>query len=346
MAKRKLTQQQQKRIQASQQARIQRSRSKKADAIDENTLGPEQKGLIFARYSRHVDVRPLEGKRQHEVIRSHLRTNIDSIAVGDFVAWRETPHGEGVVVAVEERQSLIERPDGLGKLKPVAANIDQVFVVFAITPEPHPNLLDRYLIAAENSGIEAKLVVNKMDLLTADHALYEFIQTLLSNYRNLGYDVFEISCENNHGMEQIKAALINKTSIFAGQSGVGKSSMINALMPEVEAKVGKLSEHVVKGRHTTTTSTMFELDDGGFLIDSPGIREFHLNHFSKAQIFSGYRELQDTLGHCQFRDCQHKQEPGCAIQELLNTDKMAETRKTSLRYILNSLDLMGEIHGS
>ncbi|NRB38406.1 MAG: small ribosomal subunit biogenesis GTPase RsgA [Pseudomonadales bacterium] len=340
MAKRRLTDQQKRRIQATQQARLQRSRQKNAAAIDDTTLGPEQRGLIFARFSRHVDVKALEGDSKGKVIRSHLRTNIASIAVGDFVAWRETPEGQGVVVAVEERQSLIERPDGLGKLKPIAANIDQVFVVFAVLPEPHPNLIDRYLIAAENSGIEAKLVVNKTDLLDENDKNYDFIQTLLTTYRNLGYDVFEISCENNDGMEAIRSALAGKTSIFAGQSGVGKTSMINALMPEIQAKVGALSEHVIKGRHTTTTSTMFELDGDGLLIDSPGIREFHLSHFNKPQIFAGYRELQPLLGLCRFRDCQHKQEPGCVVQALLETDDMAQTRKTSLSYILNSLDLM------
>ncbi len=340
MAKRRLTQQQKRRIQANQQARIQRSRDKKEAAIDEDSLSPEQKGLIFARYSRHVDVKALEGERKGDVIRSHLRTNIDSIAVGDFVVWRETPEGQGVVVAVEERESLIERPDGLGKLKPVAANIDQVFVVFAVAPEPHPNLLDRYLIAAENAGIEAKLVVNKTDLLAQDSARKTLIETLLKTYTELGYEVFRVSCEDKQGLDHIQQALQNKTSIFAGQSGVGKSSMINALMPEIEAKVGALSEHVVKGRHTTTTSTMFDLTGGVFLIDSPGIREFHLNHFDKHHIFAGYRELQPVLGLCQFRDCQHQQEPGCAVQAIRESDKMAATRKTSLSYILNSLDLM------
>ena len=218
MTKRRLTQQQKRRIQANQQARIQRSRDKKDAAIDEGSLSAEQKGLIFARYSRHVDVKVIEGERQGDVIRSHLRTNIDSIAVGDFVAWRETPEGQGVVVAVEERRSLIERPDGLGKLKPVAANIDQVFIVFAVAPEPHPNLLDRYLIAAENAGIEAKLVMNKTDLIEQDPARKGFIETLLRTYASLGYEVFEVSCEDQQGLDKIQQALQNKTSIFAGQT--------------------------------------------------------------------------------------------------------------------------------
>ncbi len=333
MAKRKLSQQQKTRIQNNQQQRIKNSRKSKHD-ISDDQLGPDQSGLVIARYSRHVDIKALEGERKNEIIRSHMRANIESIAVGDNIIWRETPQGEGVVVAVEPRHSLIERPDGLGNLKPVAANIDQVFIVFAVEPEPHPNLIDRYLVAAENANIEAKLVFNKLDLLTGDNPYSE----LLNTYRALGYDVFEISCDNHQGIENIKLALNNKISVFAGQSGVGKSSMINALLPDVDAKVGILSDHVTKGRHTTTTSSLFELPDGGYLIDSPGIREFHLNHFEKPDIYAGYRELQDVLGHCQFRDCNHQEEPGCAIKALIEDGKLASSREQSLSYILNSLD--------
>lgn len=334
MAKRKLSQQQKTRIQSNQQQRIKNSRNSKHD-ISEDSLGPEQPGLVIARYSRHADIKATEGSRKGDIIRSHMRANIQSIAVGDNIIWRETPQGEGIVVAVEERHSLIERPDGLGNLKPVAANIDQVFIVFAVEPEPHPNLIDRYLIAAENANIEAKLVFNKIDLLLEETNPYS---ELLDTYRSLGYEVFEMSCDNHEGLDTIRLALQNKISVFAGQSGVGKSSMINALLPEVDAKVGALSDHVTKGRHTTTTSSLFELPEGGYLIDSPGIREFHLNHFDKPQIYTGYRELHDALGTCRFRDCQHKEEPGCAIKELIDNEKLAPSRIQSLSYILNSLE--------
>lgn len=333
MAKRRLSQQQHARIQDNQQQRIKNSR-KPETAISDDTLGPDQRGLVIARYSRNVDIKAFAGQRKNETIRCHIRANIDSIAVGDNIIWRETPQGEGIVVAVEERHSLIERPDGLGKLKPVAANIDQVFIVFAPEPEPHSILIDRYLIAAENAHIEAKLVFNKIDLLSDANIYTE----LLNTYRALGYEVYEISCDNKQGLDTIKKALNNKISVFVGQSGVGKSSMINALLPDSNTKVGALSEHAAKGRHTTTTSTLFELPDGGYLIDSPGIREFHLNHLNKEQIYAGYRELHNDLGYCQFRDCQHLEEPGCAIKALIAAGKLAPSREQSLSYILHSLD--------
>lgn len=331
MSKRRLSDQQKTRIGKNQQTRI--DNAGKASADEETTLGPEQHGLVTARYTRHVDVKALEGERIHQHLRCHIRANIDAIAVGDNVIWRENSQGEGVVVAVQERRSVIERPDGLGKLKPVAANIDQVFLVFAAEPEPHPTLIDRYLIAAENARIDAKLVFNKIDLVKGENPVQELINT----YRSLGYAVFETSCHKQLGMESIRNALSGKTSVFAGQSGVGKSSLINALLPEVGARVGTLSDAVSKGRHTTTTASLFELPEGGYLIDSPGIREFHLNHFTPEQIYQGYRELQDVLGHCQFRDCKHRHEPGCGVKNLLESGTVKASRAQSLQFILHSL---------
>jgi ribosome biogenesis GTPase len=335
MSKRRLSDQQKTRIQQQQDARIKKSRNN-VDADSDSDLGPEQQGLLTARYSRHADVKALEGERLGQHTRCHIRANVDSIAVGDKVIWRENTQGEGVIVAVEQRTSVIERPDGLGKLKPVAANIDQVFLVFAVQPEPHPTLIDRYLIAAENAGIEAKLVFNKIDLLTGENP----VQTLIETYRALDYEVFEISCYQSLGLDAIRNALRDKVSVFAGQSGVGKSSIINALLPDVDAKVGELSDSVNKGKHTTTTASMFELPEcGGYVIDSPGIREFHLNHYSPEQIYKGYRELHDVLGCCQFRDCKHQQEPGCKVKERLESGDVNESRVLSLAFILHSLTM-------
>lgn len=314
MTKRKLSKHQQQRIQQKQDDQLQ---------SDE-----PQQGLVTARYLRHVDVKPADAPETS--ILCNVRRNITSLAVGDTVTW-EKEGKVGVITAVYPRHSLIERPDGLGKLKPVAANIDQLFIVLATAPEPHPILLDRYLLAAENAGIQANIVLNKID----QPEQLEPFQSLLDIYRGLGYPVWVVSCLRPESFVELEAALAHKSSVFVGQSGVGKSSIVNVLLPGLETPTGELSEHVAKGKHTTTTSKLFDLPNGGYIIDSPGIREFHLNHLSREQVFSGFRELHDLLGQCQFRDCQHDQEPGCAIQTFIEADKMHPSRVQSLFYILH-----------
>jgi ribosome biogenesis GTPase len=331
MSRRKLSEQQQRRIQQNQKNRIHSAEANEGDEFGEAN-GPDRKGLVIARFVRHIDIRISEGAREGERLRCHVRANLPAITVGDRVIFRESAQQEGVIVALEERHSLIERPDGFGNLKPVAANIDQIFIVIAPEPEPHPNLIDRYLVAAENAGIEARLVFNKSDLLTGENPY----AALLESYRALGYPVFTTSCADHYGIETLREAIANRISIFAGQSGVGKSSLVNALVPGLHAPTGTLSDTVSKGRHTTTTASLFELPHGGYLIDSPGIREFHLYHFSRQQVFAGYREFRNAIGHCHFRDCEHSKEPGCAIKAVLNEGKMAVTRRQSLEYILDS----------
>ena len=337
MAKRKLNNQQKRRIKERQDARIgnaAKGSRKKGDKWQDGDLGPELKSIVVARYSRNVDILALEGDHEGEVIKCHIRANIDSITVGDHAIWRSTPEGKGVVVAIEPRKTEIIRPDGLGKLKAVAANIDQVFVVIATEPEAHPTLVDRYLLACEHAGIDAAIILNKCDL-----AISEDLKTLLQTYQNLGYPVFQTSAQDDTGLDALRLQLNGRTSILAGQSGVGKSSLINTLLPDADLKTGELSERVIKGRHTTTTSTLSCLKEGGYIIDSPGIREFHLHHFTHNDIYSGFKELQD-LPPCQFRDCRHISEPGCAITEFITKGGLAPSRAHSLSYILNAVEQM------
>ena len=228
------------------------------------------------------------------------------------------------------------RPDPYGKLRPVAANIDRIAIVFATKPTAYSNLIDRYLIAAEAQGIQPVLVVNKIDLLKQEN--YSYIEELISNYKSVGYEVLPVSVKTGDGLDELKGYLANHTSIFVGQSGVGKSSLINQLQPDANMLVGALSESKDKGTHTTTASRLFHLENGGDLIDSPGIREFALSNLSGEQIVNGFIEFRPYLGQCKFRDCKHQSETGCALLAAAAEGKILEGRLQNYRNILASLD--------
>lgn len=335
MSKRKLSRQQAWRVEKVQEERAKRAGRRDVDAQDALTggdLGPEQEGLVVAHYGTQVAVESEPGSSQ----RCHMRANLEGLVTGDRVVWCE---GDpmGVVVAQQERHSVLSRPDPYGKLKPVAANIDQIMVVIAPFPEPHANLIDRYLVAAEAVGIEPVILLNKLDLLDANPSLQTALNELLTIYPSLGYQVLRTSIKDS-GLEELHSALRERTSVFVGQSGVGKSSLVNVLLPEAGIRVGPLSENTQKGTHTTTTAQLLHLNCGGTLIDSPGIREFGLWHMSKEQVEQGFREFRPLLGTCKFRDCQHEQEPGCAILQGVESGVVSEKRLDSYRRIVASLD--------
>ncbi len=340
MAKRRLSKQQQHRIQKIQAERARRASKREQDINaqrEAGELGPEQSGLVIAHYGQQLDVEALEGAHQGQLFRCFVRTNIDSLVTGDKVIWCEGADGTGVIVARQERHSLLQRPDNFGQLKPVAANIDHIVLVIAPEPEPHDNLIDRYLVAAENTEIPAVLLLNKADLVTDENRGH--IEALLDRYRSLGYEVVEASAHHPevHG-DAISGLVRDRTTVFVGQSGVGKSSIVQTLVPDRELKVGALSESTGKGTHTTTTARLFHLDGGGRLIDSPGIREFGLWHMTPAEIEYGFREIRDVTGHCRFRDCRHEGEPGCALDEAVRQGQVTPQRLQSFRRILQAME--------
>lgn len=305
------------------------------ESIDSAALGEERQGVVISNFGQQLDIEALEGDRQGETFRCFQRSNIDSLVTGDYVIWRE---GDpvGVVVAALPRDNILERPSSFGELRPVAANIDQIVIVIAPVPEPFANLIDRYLVAAEHYRIRPVILLNKVDLLDDDNR--ESLDALLGVYRDIGYPVVTASCKTRKGLEALKAALTDKTSVFVGQSGVGKSALVNTLLPDAGTQVGELSEAADKGRHTTTSARLYHFPEGGDLIDSPGIREFHLEHLDRDTLLNGFVEFRPYLGHCKFRDCRHDAEPGCRLKQAVEEHAIAPARMASYRAIARTLD--------
>lgn len=329
MGKRRLNRRQTGRIDKRHGERAQRARESSApgDVGADGAPGPEREGLVIAHHGKQVLVEAESGLAR----RCHLRANLEGLVTGDRVVWCE---GEptGVVVAQLPRKSELSRPDARGVLKPVAANIDQMIIVVAPVPQPHANLIDRYLVAAETLGIEPLILLNKSDLLAEAPQLHEDMADLLAPYPAIGYRTLQ-TC-NRPGREMpLAAELRGRVSVFVGQSGVGKSSLVNRLVPEANVPVGELSANRGKGRHTTTTTRLMHLGCGGSLIDSPGIREFGLWPMPIPELAWGFREFRRFLGHCRFRDCNHDREPGCAILEAVASGAISERRLQSFRHI-------------
>ncbi|PJG83995.1 small ribosomal subunit biogenesis GTPase RsgA [Caviibacterium pharyngocola] len=326
MAKRKLTQNQQRRIQSNNTKVLQRYHRKQKADIDwsDEMLDDAQEGVIVTRYSVHADVENASG----EIFRCNLRRTLSSVVVGDRVIWHkgnEQLQGiSGVIEAVLPRKNEISRPDYYDGLKVIAANIDRIIIVSAVLPALSLNIIDRYLVICETANIPAVIVLNKTDLLTPEE--YENAAHQLQIYQAIGYQTMMISAKSGENMENFTALLSEGTSILVGQSGVGKSSLINHILPDVQAQIGEVSELSGLGQHTTTSSRLYHLKQGGDLIDSPGIREFGLWHLDQDKITKGYREFQYFLGTCKFRDCKHENDPGCALRAAVEQGKIHPLR--------------------
>ncbi|MCF6194388.1 MAG: ribosome small subunit-dependent GTPase A [Kangiellaceae bacterium] len=284
MAKRdKLTERQKRQI-----AKTQRKKTSIQNAIIQmGDLGELKKGLMISRFGEQADVMDIETGK---VTRCFLRQHVGAPVSGDRICFRVSSNQQGVIESIEERTSLLQRPSHHHGLKPVVANINRVFVMVAPLPDFSSVLLDRYLVAIENAGIDITIVANKWDL--AEEIEEQSIEKQLSNYQRLGYSVIKISTKNNKGKKEFTDAIQNNASILVGQSGVGKSSVINWLFSVDTLATQSISENSRLGQHTTTASQLFCLGDdpikSGFIIDSPGIREFSLWHLDISQVASGF----------------------------------------------------------
>ncbi len=335
MSKRRLSKHQLARISDNQRKELGQDWTGSADA---ETALDNCNGRIISHFGQHVDVESLVPGDVGRVIRCTQRANLPKLVTGDLVVWSDDGADGGVITALGQRRNFFGRPNAEGQFKAIAANIDLVLVVFASSPTPHVSLIDRYLVAIEQLGLHGVLVLNKLDLLNEGDLAD--LDSMLSVYGDIGYSIHKVSAEDGRGIADLDRELAGKTTILVGQSGVGKSSLVNKLNKDRLADVGALSETWDRGTHTTTTSSLYHM--AGFdLIDSPGIREFGLGHINPQQVFEGFVEFRPHAGACKFRDCSHRQEPGCAILAALETGEISTARVESYFRIVDSLDELG-----
>ena len=258
--------------------------------------------------------------------------HVDPVAIGDRVRYVEAGDGRGVIVGVLPRDSKLSRPAPVPGRRVfeqvIVSNTDLILPVFAVAnPTPKWGLLDRYLVSAEAAEIPVLIVINKLDLARKNPGFAEEIEI----YRRIGYQVLLVSAATGEGIEELKHALQGKQSVMVGKSGVGKTSLLNAIQPGLGLRVKAVSQgELGKGRHTTTHLEMFELEFGGALVDTPGIREFGLWDVAPEELAYLFPEMADYVGRCKFGlSCRHDQEPGCAVRKAVMAEAISPYRYQS-----------------
>lgn len=265
------------------------------------------------------------------------------VTVGDFVLFEKIDDEEGVIAHVEPRHSILSRADNLSRRKEqlIASNIDQVLItVSVVTPPLKPFLVDRYIIAASKGGMSPVIVVNKVDLIEGDDPFVieqgELLRAFVEAYSQTGIPVVEVSTHTGEGVQELKNLMKDKSSVFSGQSGVGKSTLINSITG-LDLVIGDVVKKTRKGAHTTTTAQLIPLDFGGWCIDTPGIKSFGVWNLERDEIEQYYTEIFETGHQCKFPDCSHSHETGCAVKDALERGEITALRYSSYIALLEAI---------
>ena len=292
------------------------------------------KGLVYKSTGSWYQVKSDEGNFYQCRIKGKLRLSgirsTSPVAVGDRVGFDLDDEAIGVIHTIDQRENyLVRKSVNLSKqLHIIGANIDLVFLVITLkNPETFTTFIDRFLVSAAAFGIETVLLFDKMDQYTEEEL--EMVNELKELYASIGYQSVFCSTKSGQGMSELRNLMKDNTSIFSGHSGVGKSTLINTVAPELRLKIGEISEQHGQGQHTTTFAEMFDLSFGGRIIDSPGIRGFGIADIDKEEIARYFKEFFKASENCKFNNCQHLSEPGCAVKSELEEGAIAESRYQS-----------------
>ncbi|SEO04603.1 ribosome small subunit-dependent GTPase A [Mucilaginibacter sp. OK283] len=301
-------------------------------------------GLLIKSTGSWYQVQTPDGQRIDCRIKGKFRmqgiTTTNPVAVGDVVEFEMEPDQEsGVITKLHQRKNyIIRKAINLSKqAQIIAANLDQALLVVTLaSPRTSLGFIDRFLVTAEAYDIPARLIFNKVDLFS-DEGL-EILADLKAVYEKIGYPCFEVSALEGTNIDKVQELLKDKVTLFSGHSGVGKSSLINALLPNLDLRTHMVSEWSDKGMHTTTFAEMFELPQGGFIIDTPGIRELGVIDIEKNELSHFFPEMRSRMNQCRFNNCRHINEPGCAVLEALEESDIELSRYESYLSIYNGND--------
>jgi len=292
----------------------------------------EIEGLVSAVYGELIDVLI----ETSDMVAAFQTRSVGTVVVGDRVTLESIKVEEGEVgwrvAGLHKREHCLWRSSRRHRSQLVVANVDRLCIVSALEPPPREGLIDRYLLAAEWQEIEPVILFNKMDLEGADDTFKR-----LAVYAAIGYEVIPTSAVTGAGIESVAGLLSRGLTVLVGHSGVGKSALLNRLLPEIDLKTAELSQATGKGRHTTSVATAHPFHDG-IVVDTPGIREFGLGNIPAEQVSTGFREIYEREGRCRFADCSHRDEPGCSISEAVKEKEITQTRYDSYLRIRKSVE--------